>query len=116
MKKALIALAVGIAAGAAAGYGIGDARHNGEKGQARAEAIAEINEEISSQIFLSEADIYSSEGFQFSPGGGYYFYPRGMEVLTESQREEIQKKLECKLSGMNYLSERIDDALKEYKQ
>lgn len=73
---------------------------SGEKGK--------LVRDIHTEALRIEDKVYSDEGFQFSPGGGFYFYPGGREKLTEEQRREISRKIETKLETMNQLTNRID--------
>ncbi len=59
-----------------------------------------------------EAEIYLSEGFQFSPGGGYWFFPREMETLTEEQRREIQERINLKMTPLSQLERAIEEVEK----
>ncbi len=53
-----------------------------------------------------ESRVYSNEGFYFSPGGGYWFYPEGSK-LTQIQKDEISRRINTRLEAMNDLTETI---------
>ncbi|MFH0701849.1 MAG: hypothetical protein V2A62_05450 [Candidatus Woesearchaeota archaeon] len=79
------------------------------KQQECAERVAEIERKIQYAIGKEQAYIYSSEGMQFSPGGGYFFLPDGMK-LSEQERKEIRDRINGKEAVLDKLQKRVDCA------
>ncbi len=71
--------------------------------------VEKVYRQVDRAAFIASGRVRQGEGFVFSPGGGYFYYPRGMAVLTEKQREEISDRLEQKLMGLNYFREELDE-------
>ena len=75
----------------------------------------EVLQEVYNHLDHVESQIYLSEGFEFTPGGGYWFYPNGMKNLTEQQRDEISKRLELRTVGLSKLEKKLDEMKEKYR-
>lgn len=79
------------------------------------ETPLEVLDQVYFELERVESDIYLSEGFQFTPGGGYWFYPNGIKTLSEQQRDEISKRIELRTAGLSKLETAIDELREKYK-
>ncbi len=75
----------------------------------------EVLQEVYNHLDHVESQIYLSEGFEFTPGGGYWFYPKGMEILSPQQRDEISKRIELRIAGLSKLEEKLNQMKVKYK-
>lgn len=58
-----------------------------------------------------EREIFESEGFEFTPGGGYWFYPKGMTKLTQYERSIIEKRIDYKMENLKKPLNDVRDSL-----
>lgn len=79
------------------------------------ETARELLDQVYFELERVESDIYLTEGFEFTPGGGYWFYPNGMKTLSAQERDEISKRLYQRLEGLSKLEKALDELRERYK-
>lgn len=66
--------------------------------QEHAESLRAIIHETDVRLIRSQSNVLSDAGFEFSPGGGYFYFPNGNRALSQNQKDSIEQKVDSAIN------------------
>ena len=88
--------------------------HSNATSEQRRAELREVFNDVRGSIRYAQAGIYMNQGFEFSPGGGYFYYPNGNVSLTADQRQEITDKINEQLRPLRDLADDVSEIEAKY--